>query len=95
MTIVNIAAFGGEKAQSLHMAWIGALIFMLLFLAAAAAEFFLLDIPEAFALESGMAVRKRLRQLDRGTEADCGRTDAFVIERDIMIVHTDERTDGG
>lgn len=91
--MVAIAAvYSGEKAQLLHMAWIGALVFMVLFLAAAAAEFFWLDIPDIFALESGMAARKRQRQLSRG--ADGGKPEAFVIERDIMIVHTDERIEG-
>ena len=61
-------------------------------LAAALAEFFLFDIPDIFALESGMAVRKWLRQIEgSGKEA---KREAFVIERDIMVVHTDERTDG-
>lgn len=89
------AVYGGEKAQLLHMARIGALILMVLFLAAAAAEFFWLDIPGIFALESGMAARKRQRQLSGGAEdPHCGGREQFVIERDIMIVHTDERVDG-
>lgn len=91
--IVVIAAFGGEKAQLFHTAWIGALIFMVLFLTAAAAAFFLLDIPDVFAMESGMAARKRLRQLNRAADADCKKGGTFVIERDIVIVHTDERID--
>lgn len=88
------AVYSGEKAQFLHMAWIGALIFMVLFLAVAAAEFFLLNISEVFALESGMAARKRLRQLDRGADSACENSEEFVIEKDIMVVHTDERVEG-
>lgn len=89
---VMIGIYGGDQAQMLHTAWIGALVFTALFLAAALAEFFLLDIPDVFALESGMAARKRLRQIEgNGKEA---KREAFVIERDIMVVHTDERTDG-
>ena len=92
MVSIVIAMYGGENAQLLHMAWIGALIFMFLLLAVAAAEFFLLDIPEAFALESGIAARKRLKQLNK--RENQGNSKAFVIERDIVIVHTDERIDG-
>ena len=89
---VMIGIYGGDQAQMLHTAWIGALVFTALFLAAALAEFFLFDIPDIFALESGMAVRKWLRQIEgSGKEA---KREAFVIERDIMVVHTDERTDG-
>ena len=94
MKNVIIAAYGWEKARFLRTAWIVALIFMALFLAAAVAEFFLLDIPEAFALESGMAVRKRLRQLNRAADSDREKQGIFVVERDIMTVHTDERIDG-
>ncbi len=89
---VMIGIYGGDQAQMLHTARIGALVFTALFLAAALAEFFLFDIPDIFALESGMAVRKWLRQIEgSGKEA---KREAFVIERDIMVVHTDERTDG-
>lgn len=91
--IVTIAVYAGEKAQLLHTAWIGALLFMMLFLAVAAAEFFLLDIPEVYAMESGRAARKELRQLKRDVDLSCGKREMFVIERDIVIVHTDERID--
>lgn len=94
MTMIIIAAYGGEQTQFLHAAWIAALIFMVLFLAAAAAEFIILDIPEVFALESGMAVRKRIRQQSRGADSDREKQETFVIEREIVIVHTDERIDG-
>ncbi len=94
MMMIIIAAYGGEKTQLLHTAWIAALIFMALFLAAAAAEFIFLDIPEIFALESGMAVRKRMRRRSRGAASDRVKPETFVIEREIVIVHTDERIDG-
>lgn len=89
-----VAVYSGEKAQFLHMVWIGALIFMVLFLAVAVAEFFLLNIPEVFALESGMAARKRMRQPDRRADPACENPEEFVIEKDIMVVHTDERVEG-
>ena len=46
MVSIVIAMYGGENAQLLHTAWIGALIFMFLLLAVAYTKFYNHDNKE-------------------------------------------------